>query len=76
MLAEGVSEEAFDVEKRQEIYKEWQEFMVEEVPAFPTLYRSEIVPVNNRVHNYSIGDGTGMYRYDIAVSEEEPIVAE
>lgn len=76
LLAEGVSEEAFDVEKRQEIYKEWQEFMVEEVPAFPTLYRSEIVPVNNRVHNYSIGDGTGMYRYDIAVSEEEPIVAE
>lgn len=76
LLAEGVSEDAFDVEKRQETYNEWQELMVEEVPVFPTLYRSELVPVNNRVHNYSIGDGTGMYLNEISVSEEEPLKAE
>lgn len=76
LLAEGVSEDAFDLEKRQDTYNEWQELMVEEVPVFPTLYRSELVPVNNRVHNYSIGDGTGMYLNEIAVSEEEPIKAE
>jgi len=64
------------LEKRQDTYNEWQELMVEEVPVFPTLYRSELVPVNNRVHNYSIGDGTGMYLNEIAVSEEEPIKAE
>ncbi|MUK88749.1 oligopeptide ABC transporter substrate-binding protein [Ornithinibacillus sp. L9] len=76
LLADGVSEEAFEVEYRQEVYKEWQELMVEEVPAFPTLYRSVVVPVNNRVHNYAIGDGTGIYLHELAVTQEEPIVAE
>ncbi|MEC5423035.1 oligopeptide ABC transporter substrate-binding protein [Virgibacillus sp. C22-A2] len=76
LMADGVSEEAFDVEYRQNVYNEWQQFMVEEIPVFPTLYRSELVPVNNRVHNYYIGDGTGMYRYDIAVTEEEAPAAE
>ncbi|MFD1036983.1 oligopeptide ABC transporter substrate-binding protein [Virgibacillus byunsanensis] len=76
LLAKGISEEAFDVEYRQEVYNEWQQLMVEEVPVFPTLYRSMVVPVNNRVHNYYIGDGTGMYRYDIAVTAEEAPAAE
>ena len=61
LLAEGISEEAFDVEKRKEIYNEWQQLMTDEVPVFPTLYRSVLVPVNNRVLNYAIGDGTGVY---------------
>ncbi|WP_062109338.1 oligopeptide ABC transporter substrate-binding protein [Bacillus niameyensis] len=73
LLAEGVSEEAFDVEKRKEIYNEWQQMMIDEVPVFPTLYRSVLVPVNNRVVNYSIGDGTGMYLYEIGVTQEEPL---
>lgn len=76
LLAAGVSEEAFDLEYRQDVYNEWQELMVEEVPVFPTVYRAELVPVNNRVHNYYIGDGTGMYRYDIAVTEEEAPAAD
>ena len=76
LLAAGVSEDAFELENRQKVYNEWQQFMIDEVPVFPTLYRSELVPVNNRVHNYYIGDGTNMYRYDIAVTQEEPIVAE
>ncbi|MFA1821939.1 oligopeptide ABC transporter substrate-binding protein [Virgibacillus oceani] len=76
LLEDGVSEDAFDVEYRQDVYNEWQEFMVEEVPVFPTVYRADLVPVNNRVHNYYIGDGTGMYRWDIAVTEEEAPAAD
>jgi peptide/nickel transport system substrate-binding protein len=76
LMAEGVSEDAFDLDYRREVYNEWQEFMVEEVPVFPTLYSAEVVPVNNRVHNYYIGDGTGMYRWDIAVTEEEAPAAD
>lgn len=76
LLAEGVSEDAFDIEKRQEIYKEWQELMVDEVPVFPTLYRAELVPVNNRVQNYAIGDGTGIYLYEIAVTQEDAMKEE
>ncbi|AIQ48858.1 ABC transporter substrate-binding protein [Paenibacillus sp. FSL R7-0273] len=76
LMAEGVSEAAFDVEKRKEIYKEWQALMVEEIPVFPTLYRAALVPVNNRVLNYAIGDGTGVYRYGIAVSADKGIAAQ
>lgn len=75
LLAEGISDAAFDPEKRKEIYKEWQQLMTDEVPVFPTLYRSVLVPVNNRVHNYAIGDGTEMYKNEIEVTQEEPLVA-
>ncbi|MEK4346312.1 oligopeptide ABC transporter substrate-binding protein [Paenibacillus sp. FSL P4-0184] len=76
LLTEGVSEDAFDVNKRKEIYKEWQQFMVNEIPVFPTLYRAALVPVNNRILNYGIGDGTGLYYNDIAVSADKAAVAQ
>lgn len=76
LLAKGVSQEAFDVDYRKEVYNEWQQLMVDEVPVFPTLYRSVVVPVNNRVHNYAIGDGTGIYLNEIAVTSEEAPAAE
>lgn len=73
LLAAGISAEAFDVEFRKKTYNEWQQLMVDEIPAFPTLYRSTLQPVNKRVHNYAVGDGTGVYLYEIAVTQEEPI---
>ncbi|MFC4403753.1 oligopeptide ABC transporter substrate-binding protein [Gracilibacillus xinjiangensis] len=76
LINEGLSEAAFNVESRIKTYKEWQQLMVEEVPAFPTLYRAELVPVNNRIQNYAIGDGHGIYRHEIAVTAEEPEAAE
>lgn len=76
LMQEGVSEAAFDVEKRKEIYKEWQQLMVDEIPVFPTLYRAALVPVNNRVLNYAIGDGTGMYKNEIALSADKGIAAQ
>ncbi|MED4164422.1 ABC transporter substrate-binding protein, partial [Halalkalibacterium halodurans] len=76
LLAEALSEEAFEVEKRQEIYNEWQQLMVDEVPVIPTLYRSEIVPVNKRVVNWAIGDGHGVTLNELGITQEEPVVAE
>lgn len=75
LLAEGVSEASLEVEHRQDVYSEWQALMVEEIPVFPTLYRSVLVPVNERVHNYSIAAGSGIYLSDIQVTQEEPIKA-
>lgn len=75
LLAEGISEKAFDVEYRKDIYKQWQKYMVEQVPVFPTLYRSAVEPVNDRIVNYAIGDGTGYYIYQIAVTQDKPVVA-
>jgi peptide/nickel transport system substrate-binding protein len=76
LLEAGVSEEAFDFDYRKGIYDEWQQLMVEEVPVFPTLYRADLIPVNNRVVNYAIGDGTGVYTFEIGVTQEEPYKAE
>lgn len=76
LLAEGLSEAAFDQEYRQDIYSQWQELMIEEVPVFPTVYRAVLVPVNNRVTDYAIGSGTGMYLYEIGVTQDEPFEAE
>ncbi|MGG1633804.1 oligopeptide ABC transporter substrate-binding protein [Paenibacillus sp. NRS-1760] len=75
LLKEGVSEAAFDVKVRQGIYKEWQELMVKDIPVFPTLYRAVIVPVNKRILNFAIGDGTGIYLHQLAVSQDKPVVA-
>ncbi|SHG25847.1 oligopeptide ABC transporter substrate-binding protein [Ornithinibacillus halophilus] len=76
LLAKGVSDEAFNLEYRQDIYNQWQELMVEEVPVFPTVYRAVLVPVNNRVVNFAIGDGTGIYLHELGVTQEEPMTAE
>jgi len=75
LLADAVSEEAFDLEYRQEAYNDWQQLMLDEVPVIPTLYALEIVPVNNRVLNWKVDNAINM-RYEIAVTQEEPIIAE
>jgi len=69
LLAEGVSEEAFDIEYRQEVYKEWQEFMVEEIPVFPTNYRSELVPVNKDILNYTIVNADNQFRHEVGFTK-------
>ena len=76
LLAEGLSEASFDNEHRQKVYSEWQQLMVDEIPVFPTVYRALIVPVNNRVTDYYIGNGTGKYRYQIGVTQDEPFEAD
>ncbi|WP_153731149.1 oligopeptide ABC transporter substrate-binding protein [Sporosarcina obsidiansis] len=71
LLVAGTSEEAFDTEKRQEIYKEWQALMVEDVPLVPTLYRYELIGVNKRVVNYSMDSKSeNRYVWKWGVSEE------
>lgn len=76
LIAEGVSEKAFDVPTRKDIYKQWQKFMVEEIPVFPTLYRAKVVPVNNRILNYTIAQGSDIYLNQLAVSADKAAVAE
>ncbi|WP_010097686.1 oligopeptide ABC transporter substrate-binding protein [Ornithinibacillus scapharcae] len=75
LLAEGISAESFDLEHRKQVYKEWQQLMIDEVPVFPTLYALEIVPVNKRVTNFSVDRASDIYydenRYKIGVTAEE-----
>lgn len=78
LLAEGLSAEAFDESYRQDVYSEWQEYMVENIPAFPTLYRARLVAVNDRVQNYAVNFQAGhdIYRYELAVTQEDANAAE
>ncbi|WP_080873153.1 oligopeptide ABC transporter substrate-binding protein [Oceanobacillus timonensis] len=77
MQEEGVSEESLDLEHRKEVYSEWQEYMVDQVPAFPTVYRAELAPINERVVNWDIRqEDQELERYEVGVTQEEPEVAE
>ncbi|WP_047980563.1 oligopeptide ABC transporter substrate-binding protein [Ornithinibacillus contaminans] len=76
LLAKGSSMDAMDTAYRKEVYDQWQQLMVDNIPLFPTLYRSVIVPVNNRVVNYTLDPGSDLRRYEIGVSQAEPVVAE
>lgn len=70
LLEKGVSLEAFDLEFRQDVYKEWQQLMVEEIPVFPTLYRAKLVPVNENVLNYTIDNADNYYRHLISLKKK------
>ncbi|OIK08360.1 oligopeptide ABC transporter substrate-binding protein [Bacillus sp. MUM 116] len=51
LLADGHSSQAFDHDYRKKVYDEWQTFMNDEMPVIPTLFRSKISAINNRVTN-------------------------
>ncbi|WP_206911868.1 peptide/nickel transport system substrate-binding protein [Enterococcus sp. DIV0840] len=47
------SKASFDDTKRKEAYDAWQKYMFEEAPVIPTLYRNEIMPINDRVKSFT-----------------------
>ncbi|MGX7263545.1 oligopeptide ABC transporter substrate-binding protein [Enterococcus crotali] len=47
------SKASFDDEKRKEAYDAWQEYMFEQAPVIPSLYRNQIMPVNDRVKSFT-----------------------
>ena len=71
LIAQGVSEEAFDIDYRMDVYNQWQELMVEEMPVIPTLYRSYVNPVSEQVVNYSeeVGFSDEHALYNVGLSE-------
>lgn len=47
------SDEAFDAEYLQNAYREWQDYAFEEAYVIPTLFRNEVMPISNRVKDWS-----------------------
>ncbi|MCR8634816.1 oligopeptide ABC transporter substrate-binding protein [Paenibacillus radicis (ex Xue et al. 2023)] len=72
LLEKGHSEQAFNKEYRKDIYNQWQALMNEEVPVMPTLYRSEIYAVNNRVKNLTVDPSSNLTWKDVSVTSEKP----
>ncbi|GGC91691.1 oligopeptide ABC transporter substrate-binding protein [Enterococcus wangshanyuanii] len=65
------SKESFDDEKRKEAYDAWQEYMFEQAPVIPTLYRNEIMPVNNRVKSFTWNYEDTRDYYNIELTAEK-----
>ncbi|WP_430611867.1 ABC transporter substrate-binding protein [Enterococcus sp. DIV0876] len=53
LLAAIDSNASFDEAKRKEAFDAWQAYAFEEAFAFPTLYRNQILPISDRVANFS-----------------------
>lgn len=51
-MADFTSSEAFDEEFQRNTFIEWQKYFSEEAPVIPTLFRQQVMPVNNRVKHY------------------------
>lgn len=47
------SKDSFDEDKRKEAFDAWQEYAADEAFVIPTLYRSAVLPVSNRVKDFT-----------------------
>lgn len=68
LLDKGLSEEAFDKDKRMKTYIEWQKYFNEELPALPLWENLDLYGINNRlqgVHINAIGFQTDVYKWNI-----------
>ncbi len=73
ILSKINSVEAVDKEFRSKAYKEFANYMFENVPVVPTLFRKGIVAVNNRVKKWDITPGSDFGIADIELTAENPI---
>lgn len=53
LINEIDSKESFDLIKQKEFFDKWQQYAFEEAFAIPTLYRTEVLPVSDRVKDFS-----------------------
>ena len=67
------SVEAVDKDFRSKAYKEFANYMFENVPVVPTLFRKSIVAVNNRVKKWDITPGSVFTVKDVELTAPEPI---
>lgn len=73
LLAEGHSDKAFDKDFRKKTYSEWQKYMNDEMPVIPTLFRSAVTAVNNRVTNFTVDPkDTSFVWSQVGVSSDTP----
>ncbi|MDR7000807.1 oligopeptide ABC transporter substrate-binding protein [Neobacillus niacini] len=73
LLADGHSPKAFDHDYRKKVYDEWQDYMNDEMPVIPTLFRSTISAVNNRVASLKANYNSDPYVWaQVGVTSDTP----
>lgn len=73
LLQDIDSKEAMDQAYRGKAFTKWQEYMSDQATTIPMYFRTEIIPVNKRVKNYSIDYVTGTELQDIELVADEPV---
>ncbi|MGM0123011.1 extracellular solute-binding protein [Enterococcus sp. AZ194] len=53
LLADISSDKAFDADFQKEAFAKWQEYAADEAFVIPTLFRNEVMPISDRVTNFS-----------------------
>ncbi|MGX7348767.1 oligopeptide ABC transporter substrate-binding protein [Dolosicoccus paucivorans] len=73
LLEDISSNDAFEENFRIKAYGDWQDYMNEEMPVIPTLYRYELTAVNKRVSNWDTQIGSDLNWTQIALLEDQPV---
>lgn len=73
LLKDIDSKEAIDADYRAKAFRAWEDFMAEKATIIPMYFRTEIIPVNNRVKNYNVDYATGTGWHEIELVAEEPV---
>lgn len=73
LLAAINSPDAFDPEVRQKAFFDWQAYMIEEIPCFPTFYSYSLTAVNNRVSNWDTTVGNDLEWSEIKLLADSPV---
>ncbi len=71
ILADGLSEGAFEQSYRQDVYNQFQAHINEVLPLAPTLYQIDTFPINNRVSGISYEVGNNDYGWHTVQLNDE-----
>ncbi|MER2036640.1 MAG: oligopeptide ABC transporter substrate-binding protein [Solibacillus sp.] len=67
------SKEAIDSAIRVDAFRAWEEYMFEQATTVPIYFRTEIIPVNKRIKNYSVNWANTTEWHEVEVVAEDPI---
>jgi peptide/nickel transport system substrate-binding protein len=67
------SKEAIDASYRADAFRAWEDYMAEKATIVPTYFRTEIIPVNNRVKNYDVNYATETEWHEVELVADEPV---
>lgn len=65
------SDKAVEKDFREKAYKEFSNYMFEQAPIIPTMFRKGITAVNNRVKKYDITAGSNFSLGDVELTSKE-----
>ena len=73
MLKDIDSEKSMVADYRSKAFRIWQDYMNEQAVIIPMYFRTEIIPINKRVKNYSVDYQNGTELQDVELTSTVPI---